>query len=138
MSILTQQIQVRPEFPAFEKILSSATNNPNIIPIFATIPGYFLTPSSAYLKISAGKSRSFLLESVVGGDQIGRFSWIGADPFHVIESGPDRLVTGDPLIELEKVLSKYKTVSVPGVPPFQGNPHSTWLMSRWGNRIRFI
>lgn len=80
-----------------------------------------MTPSVAYLKISKGSSRSFLLESVVGGDQIGRYSWIGADPFHVIESGPGRAVTGDPLIELEKVLSQYKTLSMPGVPPFQGN-----------------
>jgi anthranilate synthase component I len=61
------------------------------------------------------------LESVVGGDQIGRYSWIGADPFHVIESGPGYPVNGDPLIELEKVLSKYRTLSVPGLPPFQGN-----------------
>jgi anthranilate synthase component I len=90
------------------------------VPIFATIPGYFLTPSSAYLKISQGSSQSFLLESVVGGDQIGRYSWIGANPFHVIESGPSRAVSGDPLIELERVLKKYRTVNVPGAPPFQG------------------
>jgi anthranilate synthase component I len=80
-----------------------------------------LTPSAAYLKISQGSSRSFLFESVVGGDQIGRYSWIGADPFHVIESGPGRAVTGDPLVELEKILSEYKTLNMPGVPPFQGN-----------------
>ena len=116
------QIHVQPEFAAFEKIVSEASPRPNIVPIFATIPGYFLTPSAAYLKISQGSSKSFLLESVVGGDQIGRYSWIGANPFHVIESGPGRAVEGDPLIELEKVLSQYKTVNVPGVPPFQGDP----------------
>ena len=60
------------------------------------------------------------MESVVGGEQIGRYSWIGADPFQVIESGPGYKVTGDPLIELQKVLSKYKTLNMPGVPPFQG------------------
>ena len=100
--------------------MSAATNQPNLVPIFATIPGHSITPSAAYLKISQGSSRSFLLESVVGGDQIGRYSWIGANPFHVIESGPGWSVQGDPLIELEKVLSKYRTVNVPGVPPFQG------------------
>ena len=56
----------------------------------------------------------------MGGEQIGRYSWIGADPFHVIESGPGCPVRGDPLIELEKVLSKYRTVTVEGIPPFRG------------------
>jgi len=115
-----QDIQVTPDFTAFKRIVSEATNRPNLVPIFSTIPGYFLTPSAAYLKISEGSTRSFLLESVVGGDQIGRYSWIGANPFHVIESGPGRQVTGDPLLELERVLSQYRTVQVPGVPPFQG------------------
>lgn len=114
------QVRVQPEFPAFERLLSEATTNPNIVPIFATIPGYFLTPSAAYLKISQDSSRSFLLESVVGGEQIGRYSWIGANPFHVLESGPGRAVTGDPLIELEKFLAGYQTLPVAGVPPFQG------------------
>jgi Anthranilate synthase component I, N terminal region len=116
----TTQVRVQPEFPAFERLLSEATTNPNIVPIFATIPGYFLTPSAAYLKISQNASRSFLLESVVGGEQIGRYSWIGANPYHVIESGPGRTVSGDPLIELEKFLARYQTLSVAGVPPFQG------------------
>jgi anthranilate synthase component I len=100
--------------------VSGASNRPNLVPIFTTIPGYFLTPSAVYLKISLNSKRSFLLESIVGGDQIGRYSWIGADPFHVIESGPGFTVQGDPLIELEKVLSEYRTVEVTGVPPFQG------------------
>jgi len=119
-ALIHPQIQVQPEFPVFERLVSEAPITPNIVPIFTTIPGYFLTPSSAYLKISAGSSKSFLFESVVGGEQIGRYSWIGANPFHIIESGPDRVITGDPLIELEKVLSTFKTVNVPGVPPFQG------------------
>jgi anthranilate synthase component I len=117
---MPMQVQVQPEFPGFERLLSEATTQPNIVPIFATIPGYFLTPSAAYLKISQNSPQSFLLESVVGGEQIGRYSWIGADPFHVIESGPGQAVTGDPLIELEKFLAQYKTLSVPGVPPFEG------------------
>jgi len=116
----TMQAHIQPDFPAFENLLAQATTEPNIVPIFATIPGYFLTPSAAYLKISKNCKQSFLFESIVGGEQIGRYSWIGADPFHVIESGPGRPVTGDPLIELEKFLARYQTLSVPGVPPFQG------------------
>jgi len=115
-----KDIQVTPDLTGFKRIVAEATNAPNLVPIFTTIPGYFLTPSTAYLKISQGSSRSFLLESVVGGDQIGRYSWIGANPFHVVESGPGQEVEGDPLIELERVLSQYRTINVPGVPPFQG------------------
>ena len=127
-----------PEFPAFEKLVAEAPNRPNIVPIFATIPGYFLTPSSAYLKISQGSSQSFLFESVVGGDQIGRYSWIGANPFQVIESGPGRAVTGDPLIELERVLKQYRTVDVPGAPPFQGYTFPSIWLNVAGGAIGYV
>jgi len=39
-----------------------------------------LTPVSAFLKVSNGSDRAFLLESVEGGEKVGRFSFIGIDP----------------------------------------------------------
>jgi anthranilate synthase component I len=111
---------IEPEFADFEKLVAGCAVRPNVAPIFATLPAAFLTPSAAYLKISKGSSHSFLFESIVGGTQLGRYSWVGANPYHIFESGPGREVEGDPLIELEKLLSKYTTMSIPGVPPMPG------------------
>ena len=38
------------------------------------------TPVSAYLKLSAGRAPSFFLESVTGGEQVTRYSFIGVHP----------------------------------------------------------
>ena len=43
-----------------------------------------LTPVSAYLKISNGKDYSFMLESIEGGEQISRYSFIGAGMYTTI------------------------------------------------------
>ena len=39
-----------------------------------------LTPVSAFLRVAGKSERAFLLESVEGGEKIGRFSFIGVDP----------------------------------------------------------
>ena len=36
-----------------------------------------LTPVSAFLRVSRGAERAFLLESVEGGEKMGRYSFIG-------------------------------------------------------------
>ena len=75
------------------------------------------TPVSAYLKI-ARDSYSFLLESVEGGERLARYSFIGSDPYLVLKSGgEDKL---DPLLLVERELSKYKLVPVSGLPRFHG------------------
>jgi len=104
-------------------LISKSEGNPNIVPLSAKLPGYFLTPSTAYLRISAGSKQSFLLESVIGNQQIARYSWIGSDPIHVIETGPNCAIKADPITELERVLSGYRTVSGTELP-FTGLPPS--------------
>ncbi|ODQ50693.1 anthranilate synthase component 1 [Saitoella complicata NRRL Y-17804] len=114
------KITVQPPIDQLESIIASTSPRPNIIPVYATIPGDFLTPSAAYLKLSEKSKYSFLLESVAGGEQLGRYSFIGADPYRVIKTGAGHGPDVDPLIELEKVLDGYNTATVPGVPPFPG------------------
>ena len=52
----------------------------NVLPVVATMPADLLTPLAVYLKLSAGAANSFLLESVEGGKNLARYSFIGADP----------------------------------------------------------
>jgi anthranilate synthase component I len=98
----------------------ASESNAKLLPISFEIPGHFITPSAAYLKISKGSERSFLLESALGGEHIGRYSWMGANPIHVIESGGPSPVVGDPLVALETLLSQHKTVEGLTDLPFTG------------------
>ena len=53
------------------------------VPIVRSVPADLLTPVSAFLKIAAQEPESFLLESVEGGEHVGRYSYLGARPFMV-------------------------------------------------------
>lgn len=50
----------------------------NCVPVFVELPGHLITPCSAYLRIAKDSKYSFLLESVLAGEQIARYSFIGA------------------------------------------------------------
>lgn len=50
----------------------------NIVPVYVSLPADLITPVMAYLRVSQASSRSFLFESVTGGEKIGRYSFIGA------------------------------------------------------------
>ncbi|KAJ2318945.1 anthranilate synthase component 1, partial [Coemansia sp. RSA 1836] len=50
----------------------------NFIPVYQDVPSDVLTPVTAYLKLAKGSTYSFLLESAIGGESIGRYSFIGA------------------------------------------------------------
>ena len=65
--------------PNIESFLEHAKNN-SMVPVFRQLTGDTLTPVSAYCKLSQDKW-SFLFESVVGGEKVGRHSFLGTDPF---------------------------------------------------------
>ncbi|MFQ5739036.1 MAG: anthranilate synthase component I family protein [Acidobacteriota bacterium] len=69
-----------------------------------------LTPVSAFLRVAQGAERAFLLESVEGGEKIGRFSFIGANPFQTFQGGLAEFRESFPPVE--------KAPS--GLPPFTG------------------
>ncbi len=71
----------------FENFLKQ-TESANVVPVVETLSADLLTPLAVYLKISQGATDSFLLESVEGGESLGRYSFIGANP-EMIVSGSD-------------------------------------------------
>ena len=95
----------------------------NLIPLYREIPADLDTPVSAFLKIQSGKN-DFLLESVVGGEKWGRYSFLGSDPSSIFRSRGDEVeiirghrkakmpVTDDPLQTLRDFLSAYVPVDV--------------------------
>lgn len=109
----------------------------NIIPIHEELIADTETPVSVYLKIKDESPYSFLLESVEGGETIGRYTFIGYNPFMVFEirgktfsikpRHPDvvvlpRLVDASmsPLDALKKIFAHCKTVPLQGLPRFTG------------------
>ncbi len=88
----------------------------NIVPIYREVRADLETPVSAFLKVARG-SYSFLLESVEGGERVGRYSFIGTEPYRVVSRTYE---DGDPLIDIEAELGRFQSVDVPGLPRFHG------------------
>jgi anthranilate synthase component 1 len=127
-------------YPTQNEFLTLAQQG-NLIPVTRRILADFETPLSAYRKIR-GQGESFLFESVVGGEHIGRYSFVGCSPRAVIRQVADRVeilengkVTDvytiarepagpkqvrDGLAVVEQVMKGYRPVSVPGLPRFTG------------------
>ncbi len=61
------------------------TESANVVPVVHTLPADLLTPLAAYLKISNSATHSFLLESVEGGENLARYSFLGANPFMIAD-----------------------------------------------------
>jgi anthranilate synthase component I len=119
-------MHVSPSFDEFK----AASADGRVVPVYRELFGDSLTPVEAYRRIARGDS-SFLFESVVGGEKIGRYSFLGAGPFLRIEAfGNDVVVTEegrsdefesrDPLRDLERLLARYKARHIPGLPRFCG------------------
>ena len=105
----------------------------NLIPVWKDVLLDAETPVSAFRKI--GNSQyAFLLESVEGGETVGRHSFLGSEPFAVFTSKGDTVTimrdgrrhtrtlgeNEDPLDALEALLAEYKFVPVEGLPKFCG------------------
>lgn len=105
----------------------------NLIPVYREILADMETPVSAFRKIAGGRY-AFLLESVEGGERMGRYSFLGSDPFCVIrvrgrdvrilEDGEQREFTlaenWDPLDLVKDTLSRYKWAGGEDLPRFCG------------------
>ncbi len=123
---------MRRYFPDKRQFLRLASRKAAVIPVYREVLADLETPVSAFLKIG-DVPHAYLLESVEGGEKVGRFSFIGGDP-HLVFSSHGRDVTlayrgkpartfktdRDPLHELQKVLGRYRQAPVKGLPPFSG------------------
>jgi anthranilate synthase component 1 len=116
--------------PGFEEFAALARQG-SVVPVYRQLIGDTLTPVSAFCKIQEGEW-SFLFESVVGGERLGRYSFLGSGPFLRFESHDRKVVLHepggrrtelehpDPLRLLEEKLSAYRAPHLPGLPRFCG------------------
>jgi len=117
-------------FPSFDEFAALAGGH-TVVPVYRQLLGDSLTPVSAFCKIQEG-DWAFLFESVVGGERLGRYSFVGSGPFLRFEAFDRRTVTQlgkgpkqeathpDPLRKLEELLANYRAPHVPGLPRFCG------------------
>ena len=110
---------------------SLAAEGYNRIPLIAEAFADLETPLSLYLKLAGGSRHSFLLESVVGGERFGRYSFIGLPARTLLRATGQRseIVTngrvvetheGNPLDFIAKVQARFKPALRPGLPRFCG------------------
>ena len=123
-------------YPTFDEFRQLAEKG-NTVPVYRLLLADSLTPVTAYQRLArpigfAPASHSFLLESVVGGERIARFSFVAADPEATFSARGDEITIGradgsedtltshDPLSELKRMLEPYKPVHLPDLPRFTG------------------
>ncbi len=118
--------------PTLEQVEAMAGKG-NLIPIYSDLPADMETPVSIYLKLQ-DEGPCCLLESVSGGEQVGRYSFIGVRPrgvvttfgneVYIASEGHGRTVALenglDPLGVLKKEMAKYTPVRLADLPRFIG------------------
>src|ERR1700730_17109051 len=62
-----------------------------LVPVFRTVTADLETPVSAFLRIAAEEPEAFLLESVEGGEHVGRYTFIGIQPYKKLISHGDQI-----------------------------------------------
>src|SRR6188474_1720268 len=88
------------------------------VPVCKELVADLLTPVSAFLKIAEDADYAFLLESVEGGEHVGRYSFLGKDPFlilraqggtTVLEEGGEQQTTTEPFIDtLRRLMAEFQ------------------------------
>src|SRR5215203_5326831 len=100
------------------------------VPVWKEIMADLLTPVSAFLKIAEHSDYAFLLESVEGGEHVGRYSFLGKDPFLILRGHEDQTLiqragvtetSAKPFVEtLRELMNGFQSPFVPGLPRFTG------------------
>jgi len=101
-----------------------------LVPVYRRLTSDTLTPVTAFHKIDHGLS-ACLFESVIGGERVGRYNFVAADPFLLLEArgrnvtitsadGAQSMQCDDPLRELERRVGELRAATLPGLPPFAG------------------
>jgi anthranilate synthase component 1 len=123
-------------FPDFDQFQQLAEQG-NFVPVYQEWVADLDTPVSAWYKVCAGQPYSFLLESVEGGEKLGRYSLLGCNPLWILEARGDKTVqthrdgsqvlfTGDPFTALSACLQPYQPVKLPQLPAGIGGLFGFW------------
>ena len=113
--------------PSRKEFLALAREH-TLVPVCRTITADLETPVSAFLRAAWQERECFLLESVEGGEQVGRYTFIGVNPYkRIVARGRQIEITegkrtarleGDVFAVLRDALDGHKPARLPGLPPF--------------------
>jgi len=106
----------------------------DLVPVYRTLLADLETPVSVFMKLTQNDLPAFLLESVEGGERVGRYSFIGVNPsgmIRILDNEVHRTFNGettvttiadgqDPLHVVKAELDRYKPVQIPGLPRLVG------------------
>ena len=113
-------------FEEFKELAQRGT----FVPVCKEMVADLLTPVSAFLKIAEHSDYAFLLESVEGGEHVGRYSFLGKDPFLILRSRAGKTIidragetseSDKPFVAtLRELMASFHSPFVPGLPRFTG------------------
>src|SRR4051812_8456908 len=113
-------------FEEFKELARRGT----FVPVCKELVADLLTPVSAFLKIAENADYAFLLESVEGGEHVGRYSFLGKDPFLILRARQGRTTIersgtitncDRPFVDtLRSLMADYRSPFVPNLPRFTG------------------
>lgn len=123
-------------FPDFAQFSALAAQG-NFVPVYQEWVADLETPVSAWYKVCAGQPYSFLLESIEGGENLGRYSFLGCDPAWILQNrgsrttqtwrdGTTKVFRGNPFKILHRCLESYQPVKLPQLPPGIGGLFGFW------------
>ncbi len=116
--------ETTPDFNEFSRWAQAHT----LVPVTRTVAADLETPVGAFLRVARDEPEAFLLESVEGGEKVGRYTFIGVRPYRTLtsqdgeitttESGRSRRHTADIFAELKRELEGHTPAKLPNLPPF--------------------
>ena len=115
---------ITPTLSEFQRLARSH----DLVPICKSWTADLETPVSAFLRVAYGEPEAFLLESVEGGENVGRYTFMGIRPYKKIIAHGDQITTftgahaesseGDVFELLRDSLAGHAAARLPGLPPF--------------------
>ena len=115
-------MDVRPNKEEFSRLARDF----DVVPVIQELTSDTVTPFTVYSRLAANGRNPFLLESVEGGERAARYSFVGADPFRIVEVRGETVFVdgaprdGSPVEELRAATDFGTVASIEGLPPFAG------------------
>jgi anthranilate synthase component 1 len=115
-----------PDFATFSRLAATA----DYVPVYRQVLSDVLTPVSAFHKIDDGGA-ACLFESVIGGEKVGRYSFLAAEPFLLLNARgrnvtvsrgarQEQFAAENPLDILRDRVREIRVAKLPALPPFVG------------------
>ena len=121
---LQRSPMIQPDYKEFSRLARGST----LVPVAKSVSADLLTPVSAFLAIAEKEPHAFLLESIERGEQIGRYTFLGARPYmrvraqngvvEIRRGAKKETLRGNVFQIVKKLLRAHRPATFQGLPPF--------------------